>query len=129
MRCANCDYDLTGIASIVCPECGTDVPRNQPTLIGRDDARYKWAAAIGIAGWAVLLGEIALATARIGREPLALVCPGIPIVVVLASLVPWIVVLRRIRHHRSIADDLFVALFPWAAPALFALVVCAILFS
>ncbi len=112
--CEHCGYDLSGLTARICPECGVDTPGPASALVPRTDARRVFSKWIGILGW-FLVGASTLAVFAFwtGRTILALFCPGIPIVVALASFWPWYRILRRARFTRSLPDDLFVAAWPW----------------
>jgi hypothetical protein len=111
-RCEQCGYDLAGLPTKVCPECGSSVPLGP--RIPRTDSWLFWSRAIGLTGWfmvgAVMLGII-LTAASSGW--FALACPGCPVVSAFLSFWPWAVVAKNVRLKGSFADDCFVALWPW----------------
>jgi hypothetical protein len=119
MQCGHCGYDLTGLKDIVCPECGTDLLRHAAVPVARSDLRFKCVVAAGAAGWLTFVGELIAIMARVGAHPVALFCPGIPMMMALACLVPWVAVLGRVRYRVSGADEVFVSCFPWLLAALF----------
>lgn len=45
-HCARCDYNLTGVASEICPECGTE--RTPGTVVHGERYRRRWLVALGI---------------------------------------------------------------------------------
>src|SRR5215831_13485059 len=99
MQCASCGYDLTGLKDVVCPECGLDLLRNPPAPVARSDARFKCVVAAGAVGWLAFVGELIAVLIRVGRAPAAMICPGIPMIMALVSVVPWATVLWRVRYR------------------------------
>jgi hypothetical protein len=124
MLCPHCGYDLAGLSSAVCPECGNEVPRIVPTP--RTDARLNFVRVIGTAGWLVYITGLVAIMVRLS---LAFVCPGTPLMVGLGCIIPWMVMLSHIRFKKSLADDLFVACLPWFLNAFFAAILLSVFTS
>jgi hypothetical protein len=113
-KCEHCGYDLTGLTARICPECGTDIPGSPTPLIPRTDARRAWSKWTGIVGWCLFVGSLLSMVVWLGsRFVVVLICAGIPLAMALASSWPWYRVLKRAKFSRTLADDLFVAFWPW----------------
>lgn len=74
-HCAKCDYNLTGAASLVCPECGT--ARRPDTTVYGECRRRPWC--IGIGASACLLGLVLLLPAGLSwwNTPKSAPIPGL----------------------------------------------------
>ena len=94
VHCRNCDYELTGIDSDRCPECGNDLTR--PKASGPGKRHRLWLpAGVSAIGLALLLaGAIGSGTAAAWRTPWFRIAP--------LSLVQWIAP----EGHESAAGEL-----------------------
>ncbi len=111
--CPACEYNLTGLTSRRCPECGTPFTliearraarRNEPIEI-EDRRAQRWQQAGLIAGWALMAAAIAapmIASRAIDRWGLF----GRTVIVLMCLSGAWMYTAYR---HRTLAEAVFLA--------------------